>query len=229
MSENIVLKDLEGFKSREPFLRKIIKNYFPKNKDIRIVEIGCGHGAFQYFIQKFGYKNSIGVDGSQEQVNLSKKLNIDNIIHGDLVEYIKSLNDNSLDLLIALDVIEHFTKEELSNLVDDMYRVLKKGGLIITHQPNGESILCNSIRYGDFTHEIAFTRNSISQIFLSSGFSGVYSYEDKPIVHGLKSLIRFLLWNYLVRPIYKILIIIETGGVDKEIIMTQNFLTVVTK
>ena len=62
-----------------------------KNKDIRIVEIGCGHGAFQYFIQKFGYKNSIGVDGSQEQVNLSKKLNIDNIIHGDLVEYIKKL------------------------------------------------------------------------------------------------------------------------------------------
>jgi len=222
-------RGIEKTSLQEPFFKNIIGNYFPKDKGIKIVEIGCGQGSFQYFIQQAGYKNSIGVDGSQDQITESKKLNIQHVIFGDLVEYIKKLDDSSLDLLIAIDVIEHFTKEELSDLIDSMYRVLKKDSMIITHQPNGESPFGGGIRYGDFTHELTFTRNSIAQIFLSSGFSRVRSYEDTPIAHGLKSYVRLVLWKYLVKPIYKFLLIVESGGVDKGIILTKNFLTIVEK
>lgn len=226
--KNLAPQTIEGFKEREPFFAKIIKNYFPKNKDIKILEIGCGYGSFGYFIQNAGYENYLGIDGSEEQVSEAKRLGI-NIILGNLVEYLQKQDSNSLDLLIAIDVIEHFKKEELSDLIDDMNRVIRKNGMIITHQPNGESPFGNSIRYGDFTHELAFTQRSISQIFLSSGFSSVKSYEDKPIGHGLKSNFRLILWNYLVTPIYKLLLIIESGGVDKDIVLTKNFLTVIKK
>ncbi len=219
---------IEGFKSREPFFDKIINEYFPKDKNINILEIGCGYGSFGYFIQDRGYKNYIGIDGSASQVNEAQRLGI-NIQLDDLVEYIKKLNDKSVDLLIAIDVIEHFTKEELSDLVDDFYRVLKKGAKIITHQPNAESPFGNSIRYGDFTHELAFTRSSISQLFLSSGFESVKSYEDKPIAHGLKSKARRVLWDKMIRPIYKLALIVESGGVDKDIVLTKNFLTTIKK
>ena len=219
---NLAPQTVDGFKAREPFFDKIIKNHFPQNKDIKILEIGCGYGSFGYFIQNAGYKNYIGIDGSQEQVNEAKRLGI-NIIFGNLIEYLKNLEDNSLDLLIAIDVIEHFTKEELSDLIDDMNRVIKKDGTIITHQPNGESPFCNSVRYGDFTHELAFTRSSISQIFLSSGFSSVQSYEDTPIGHGLKSNLRLFLWSYLVKPIYKFLLIVESGGGRQRYCLNQEF------
>lgn len=219
---------VNGFSPRQPFFNKLINKYFPKNKDINILEIGCGYGAFGYSIQKAGYRNYIGIDGSEEQVNEAKRLGI-NITLGNLVEYLSNTEDNSLDLLIAIDVIEHFTKVELSDLADEFYRVLKKDGIIITHQPNAESPFGNSIRYGDFTHELAFTRSSISQIFLSSGFEDVISYEDKPIRHGLKSNIRYFLWEYFVRPSYKFLLIVETGGVDSDIVLTKNFLTIVKK
>jgi len=225
---NLAPQTVDGFKVREPFFDKIIKNYFPKDKDIKILEIGCGYGSFGFCIQNAGYKNYIGIDGSQEQVEEAKRLGI-NIKLGNLVEYLKNTKDNSLDLLIAIDVIEHFTKEELSDLVDEFYRVLKKDGTIITHQPNAESPFGNSIRYGDFTHELAFTRSSISQLFLSSGFSGIKSYEDKPIAHGLKSKTRRVLWDILVRPLYKFFLIVESGGVDKDIVLTKNFLTIVKK
>jgi 2-polyprenyl-3-methyl-5-hydroxy-6-metoxy-1,4-benzoquinol methylase len=221
-------KTTEGFNVRKPFFDKIINEHFPKDKDIKILEVGSGYGAFGYFIQQNGYKNYIGIDGSISQVKEAKRLGV-NIILGNLIEHIKNLADNSIDLLIAIDVIEHFSKEELSSLIDDMNRVVKKDGLIITHQPNGESPFSNSIRYGDFTHELTFTHTSISQIFLSSGFSSVTSYEDKPIGHGLKSYIRLFLWNYLVKPIYKFLLIVESGGVDKNIVLTKNFLTVIKK
>ena len=230
---NVSGKDLapqtvEGFKPREPFFNKLIKEHFPKNKDIKILEIGSGYGAFGYFIQQAGYQNYIGIDGSESQVNEAQRLGI-NIKLANLVEYLKALDDESIDLLIAIDVIEHFTKKELSDLVDDMYRVLKKDGKIITHQPNATSPFGNSIRYGDFTHELAFTQVSISQLFLSSGFSSVKSYEDKPIPHGLKSKIRLALWEFLIKPIYKFALIVESGGVEKNILLTKNFLTVIGK
>lgn len=225
---NLAPQTIDGFNARKPFFDKIINNYFSKNKEIKILEIGCGYGAFGYFIQEAGYKNYIGIDGSEEQVSEAKRLGI-NIELANLVEYLQSLDDSSLDLVIAIDVIEHFTKEELSDLIDDINRILKKDGIVITHQPNGESPFGNSIRYGDFTHELAFTRSSISQIFLSSGFSSVKSYEDTPIAHGLKSSVRKFLWNYLVKPIYKFLIIVESGGVDKNIVLTKNFLAIIKK
>jgi len=222
-------KTIEGLNSREPFYNKIIKEYFPTNKDINILEVGCGYGAFGYFIQKANYTDYVGIDGSQSQVEEAKRLNINNIILDNLVEYIQNLEDKSIDLLIGIDVIEHFTKEELSDLVDEFYRVLKEDGTIITHQPNATSPFGGSIRYGDFTHELAFTHSSISQLFLSSQFSDVQSYEDIPISHGLKSAIRKFLWCNLVKPFYKFLLIVESGGVDNKIVLTKNFLTIIKK
>jgi len=226
---NLAPLTIDGLECRKPFFDKIVDKHFPNNKNIRILEIGSGYGAFGYFLQKVGYINYIGIDASESQVKEAIRLGIKNIILYDLIEYINTLEDNCLDMLIALDVIEHFTKEELTHLINSMYRVVKKDALIITHQPNGESPFSNGIRYGDFTHELSFTASSISQIFLSSGFETVQSFEDKPIAHGLKSGIRLILWNYLVRPIYKILLIIEGGGVDKNIVLTRNFLTIIKK
>ncbi|NUO08514.1 MAG: class I SAM-dependent methyltransferase [Candidatus Brocadia sp.] len=218
-----------GFKPREPYLRKIIKEHFPADKHAKILEIGCGHGAFQYYITQSGYLNSIGIDRSEEQIKEAYRLGIRNVVYADLVSYIKAVKNNSVDLLIAFDVIEHFSKDELSDLVDDFYRVLKTGGKIISHQPNGESPFGNFVKTGDFTHEIAFTRQSIAQLFLSSSFKEVTSYEDKPIPHGLKSLMRFVLWEYFVRNFYRLLIGIETGDCDRNAIFSQNFLTVAYK
>lgn len=194
-----------------------------------MLEIGCGHGAFLYYIQKAGYTSAVGIDGSKEQVQEAHKLGIDNIKQANIVEYLQGIDDNSLDLLIAFDVIEHFTKHELSDLIDEFYRILKKGGKIICHQPNGEGPFGSFMRHWDYTHEIAFTRESIAQLFLSSGFANIDSYEDKPVVHGVKSFFRFVLWEYLVRKIYIIVNTIESGSCNKNAIFTKNFLSIVEK
>lgn len=227
--DKLAPETVKGFKSREPYLKKIIRDHFPKNKGIKMLEVGCGHGAFQYYIQQAGYTNSIGIDGSKEQVQEAHRLIIKNVIQADMFEYLRTIEYNSIDLLIAIDVIEHFTKEELSDLADEFFRVLKAGGKMICHTTNGDSPFGSSIFFRDYTHELSFTRQSIAQLFLASGFSAVESYENKPIPHGLKSMVRYMLWEYVVRNIYRFLIVVETGACDKNAILTQSFLTVATK
>ena len=119
-------------------------------------------------------------------------------------------------------------KDELLIFVDQTRRVLRAGGKWIIHAPNGESPFCGRIRYGDFTHEQAFTRTSIIQLMKSSGFSQVACYEDTPIPHGLKSAVRWFLWK-CIRGILRIFLAVETGAGEQECIFTQNFLTVAIK
>jgi SAM-dependent methyltransferase len=227
--ESLVPKTVEEFKPREPFFNKIIKNNFPLDKNINILELGCGHGIFQYFINKAGYKNSKGIDGSIQQVEGAKKLGIKNIILGDMIAYIKVLDSSFLDMIIAIDIFEHFTKEEFTDLVDELHRILKKDGLIICHQPNSEGPFGNFMRDWDYTHELSFTRQSLAQIFLASEFNSIKTFEDKPIIHGVKSFFRFVLWEYLIRNIFVAIRTIESGRCDKEAIFTQNFLAVIKK
>ena len=94
---------------------------------------------------------------------------------------------NSYDVITAIDIIEHFKKQDLFYLIKEIYRVLSFNGLLITHQPNADSPFVNSILYGDYTHEQAFTKQSMSQLILSNGFESLKSYEVKPLIHGVKS------------------------------------------
>ena len=220
---------VKGFAPRQPYFNKIIREHFPANRQSSILELGCGHGAFLYFMHEEGYRNAVGIDGSEEQVKEAQRLGISGITKGDLVEYLSGCGEESLDLVIAFDVIEHFTKDELSLLVDNLYRALKKGGKFICHQPNSEGPFGNSIKDGDFTHETGFTRQSVAQLFLSSGFSSVQSYEDKPVVHGIKSLVRFVLWEFVIRQIYSFITLVETGAKNRSAIYSMNFLSVVMK
>ena len=82
------------------------------------------------------------------------------------------------------------------------------------------------IRYGDLTHENCFTPQSIQQALVSSGFVRVVCYEDKPVVHGLKSFMRFCIWELLTIP-SRLLLIAETGR--RRHILSQNMLVVAQK
>ena len=221
--------DLSGLVSRKPFYQNMIDIHFPVDKEVKVVDLGCGYGAFLYFINQNGYRNVSGIDTSVEMVEVAEKLGIESVVQGDVISFMEQQPDESIDVITAIDLIEHFTKEDLFYLVVQFHRVLKKGGRVITHQPNGEGVFGNSIRYGDFTHEQAFTRVSMAQIFLSNSFQSVRSFEDKPLSYSAKSWIRRMLWSFLVRPFYIFLIAVESGGSDKEILLTKSFTSVAIK
>jgi cyclopropane fatty-acyl-phospholipid synthase-like methyltransferase len=213
---------------RSSYLRHLVRQHFPADKDAVVLDLGCGHGAVIHFARELGYRNLRGIDGSPEQVTAAMQLGIEGVEEGDLLHALEAQADASLDVVVAFDVMEHFTRDELLPFVDQVRRVLRPGGRWIIHVPNGESPFAGRIRFGDLTHELAFTRTSLNQLLLSSGFSSVRCFEDTPIVHGAQSAVRWVLWK-MFRGVLRLYIAAETGDTGNAHIFSQNLLAVAIK
>ncbi len=216
-------------KSMAPYLEKLIREHFPSEKNASILDIGCGNGALLHFARLAGYLNLSGVDRSPQQVSQAALLGVDLVREGDFFQVLESTEHESLDVVIAFDVLEHFSKNEVFAVADHVSRVLRRGGKWIIHVPNAESPFFGRIRYGDITHELAFTSESIAQLLKTTGFSSLACYEDAPIPHGIKSMARLVLWKVF-RSILNMYLTVETGAVlGSNCILSQNFLIVGVK
>jgi len=208
------------------FFKKIIQKYFPKNKEIAILDLGCGHGFALKTLQQLGYHNCCGVDYSSSQIEQAHLNNVTQAIQGDLFVHLRTLKDASVDVITSFDLLEHLSKIEVLEVTREIFRVLSTGGMWVIHTVNAESPFFGRILYGDYTHEHAFTKRSISQLMFAHGFKSVSCYEDKPIIHNIKSFFRRILFG-MIRFIFQAILTTETG--ETKGIFSQNFLSIINK
>jgi SAM-dependent methyltransferase len=218
---------VDGLEPRRAVLTRLIAEHFPRHRDARILELGCGHGALLHFARHAGYTNMAGIDASPAQVAAAQRLGIAGVDHGELLPTLKATPPQSQDAVVAYDVIEHLTKDELLDMADEVARVLKPGGRWIIHAPNGLSPFCGVMAYGDLTHEQAFTPESLTQLFLACGFRSASFHEDPPAAHGLASGARAVLWR-VVRQVLRFMLVVETGMTQYRV-LTMNLIAVAVK
>jgi 2-polyprenyl-3-methyl-5-hydroxy-6-metoxy-1,4-benzoquinol methylase len=216
----------QTFRPRKAYIEHLISKYFPSDRTAEILDLGCGHGAFLYFLAKAGYTRAFGVDTSSEQINKAHELGIDTAHCRPAFEYVSGLKSESLDMVILFDMLEHLERQELFNLLDEVQRVLRHGGVCLVHVPNGEGIFGMKIRFGDLTHVQAFTQNSARQLLSAIGFSQIRCYEERPVVHGIVSLVRRVLWA-LGTLQFRLLLAAETGSTKA--ILSENLLVLAVK
>lgn len=218
----------EGLRSRAAPLEDLIARHFPPDRDATGVDLGCGHGAVLYFAQRAGYHNLVGVDTSAEQVAAAAALGVRGVSQGELLPTLERLADASQDLVLAIDVLEHLDKPELFPLVDAVHRVLRPGGRFILKVPNGESPLFGRVRYGDLTHELAFTRESLPALLHAAGFRSVRCHEYGPVPRGARGVARWLAWR-LIRSALRFYLAAESGDRGRDAVFTQTLLAVAFK
>ena len=165
------VEKIEGqYKKYAPFVKYNFIRYFPANKRIRIVEVGCGFGQMLYALKYYGYENIRGVDLSPECVDFCKQKGFQ-VIEGDLVAFFGA-NPEKYDVIIMNDIIEHIRKESIIPSLKSCYEALNPGGLLMMKTFNSANpILGLDARYCDFTHELGFTESSFRQVLLVGGFS----------------------------------------------------------
>jgi hypothetical protein len=64
------------------------------------------------------------------------------------------------------------------------------------------------------------------QVLLATGYRGVVVYEDRRLVHGVKSMARQFLWDFLTAR-DRLLLMVETGAGGH--VLSQNMLVVSDK
>lgn len=206
-------------------LRATVGRHFPPSHDARILDLGCGPGLLIHVARRAGYRDITGVDVSPQQVALAERLGIEGVREGELIATVEALAPGALDAVVTFDVLEHLDRAEMVRLSDGVHRALAPGGRWIIHTVNAEAPFFGRVRYGDLTHEQAFTQASLRQLLRASSFAAVACYEDAPAPGRFGGTLRWLMWQVARLPAL-FWLIAESGPAARHAILSQNLLAV---
>ena len=212
------VSDLE---SQAPGFRRDIRPHLPEDRRARVLDLGCGQGHYVRQLLALGYEHTRGIDISPEQVQEARASGLTQVSLGD---YRESLGKAELDVVIATDFLEHLTRLEGMQALDQIRRSLRNGGTLILRVPNAGSPFSGTLRYGDLTHETSFTARSLRQLGAAAGFPTIDIYACTPPVHGATSALRAVAWC-AITAVMKVALIVETGQVHGHVV-TQNIVAV---
>ncbi len=184
---------IEGVNNNN-YVIQITKKFLDSGKDKRILEGGCGKGQFVYALKRNGY-DVYGIDYAKKTVRKTKSF-----FYPDLkisIGDVRKLNfeNNSFDCYWSLGVIEHFY-DGYRDIIDEMYRVLKKGGYLFLVFPNMSLLRIFKARLGFYKNFNAndFDQEKFYQFILNSK-NVIRDLEDigfqleyKKILNGKKGL-----------------------------------------
>ncbi|GBD96000.1 MAG TPA: class I SAM-dependent methyltransferase [Nitrospirae bacterium] len=174
--------------------------HLPSNRDVRILDIGCGTGHFLNFLKKKRYKNFLGIDISPQQVDFCKKNISQQVEVADAFEFLKG-KDNYYDVIVANDLLEHIPKNKIVKFLTLVNKASKHGGVFLVKTPNLGNPFAIFSRYKDFTHTIGFTDKSLYQVLWIAGFRNIQilpfqkmGFTRKALVGLIHFFLRKLFW-----------------------------------
>jgi len=170
-------------KAEHQGLEHCVAQHLPLDKSERVLDLGCGYGAFLMFMEHKGYKNLRGIDLSLEQVELATSLGLTCVEVEDLMSAL--CQESEVGLITMFDVIEHLTRSEAIDALQAIHSALRPGGTLVMRTPNIDARLGSVLSFGDLTHEMHLNRVSVLELFASLPFSSAQVLEVPPTGGGL--------------------------------------------
>jgi len=156
-----------------PAYRRVLDRemrHLPKPpSDGRLLDVGCGSGAFLKQAEEAGWKVE-GVDPDPDAVKLAQDSGLD--VRQGGIEMLKNEKEK-FDVVTLSHVIEHTHNPR--EMIVSCYRLLKRGGLLWVETPNLDSM--GHHKYGRSwrgieapRHLVIFTLKSITEMMKNIGF-----------------------------------------------------------
>ena len=131
----------------QPFITPLLGIYQPANA----IDLGCGRGEWLELLQDTGFAPQ-GVDLGAGMLAACTERGLP-VTQGDALSHLQSLDDASQCIVSGFHIAEHLTFDHLKALVQQAFRVLKAGGLLILETPNPENLVVGASNfYLDPTH-----------------------------------------------------------------------------
>lgn len=186
-------------------------------RDAAILELGCGPGFMLEYLRTHGFTDLRGIDISAEQIELARAANRPAEV-ADVFQYLEGCN-RQFGAILAIDFLEHFTKEELDRLIRLIRQSLCTGGWFILQTPNGAGLFSKQIVYDDLTHSTILSVGSLRQILELNGFGDVVFRETGPTPKNIAGVLRLTAWR-TIRFVASAIKKIESG--KRQEIWTEN-------
>jgi len=142
------------------FVIKRILDYFIRKqftKDAKLLHAGCGSG--QVDVDLHSYVSITAIDISREALSFYKKVNkgVCELLHGSIFEM--PIENESFDGVYNLGVLEHFSGEDIHNILIEFHRVLKPEGKIVIFWPPRYGLSVAALRIAHYMLNNLFKRS----------------------------------------------------------------------
>ncbi len=136
----------------------------------KLLDVGCASGAFLENFKAFSGFELYGVEINSQAADAARKLGLD-IRTGTLKE--ASFSADFFDVITMWDVLEHLHDPVAS--LNEIWRILKPGGVIVMRVPNGECLdaflfRCTWAGWDPPRHLFVFTSKTLRKILAKTGF-----------------------------------------------------------
>ena len=112
-------------------LKKVLKNH-PKEKELTIADIGCGHGDILRDVAKFGRKNGykmklIGMDANPTAIAYANELSVEFSELSFMTEdvFSEAFKDRRFDVVLATLFLHHFKEDPLVSFLGNTLKQTK--------------------------------------------------------------------------------------------------------
>lgn len=134
-SQNIKLSGADSFYFAE--MRVKMLQAYEANESLKVLDLGCGDGVAEIFVQQYFSNWKVeGIDVSKESIEMAKQQRLTNsnfaVYDGIHIPFA----DESFEVIFVAGVLHHVEFSLHEAMLQEMRRVLKKGGRLIIYEHN---------------------------------------------------------------------------------------------
>lgn len=172
------LQDVQrGARDKAYIYDRVVLPWLPVDQSRCIAELACGHGSFLCWLKERGFNHVVGIDSSAEQIQMARQVGV-KVEQDDINRWLTLQPDESQQVIIGIDLIEHISKDEFMDLLQSSQRVLAPGGRLILRYPNGDSPIVGLNLYNDITHVWTYTTNCLRTLAGMHRFEHVHYVDE---------------------------------------------------
>jgi len=157
------------------------------DKNIAILDAGCGTGGLLSFLRQKGYSNLVGFDGSADAVDFCRQRGL-NVTQHNLLDIADYQPHTMFDVIVCDDVLCYLSDDQIRNVLEHFRKWLKPNGVFISNNNAFDAF------YG--THDIAvgskrrFVKSEVHRFVRLSKFtttsSGYWSFLLSPLILAVR-------------------------------------------
>jgi 2-polyprenyl-3-methyl-5-hydroxy-6-metoxy-1,4-benzoquinol methylase len=185
--------DPEPRAHRQWFAEYARRNYLPhlwhvSRSDARFLEIGCSTGQLLSVLHESGFQHLEGIDLSPGDIETAQRVHPELSFEcADAQPYLLT-RPSTYEVVLMKAVLEHVPKSDVLPLLRAVHLALKPSGIVLVDVPNMDWLFAGHERYMDFTHEVGFTQESLSQV-MGAVFRETETHPiDNDLSHGIRRL-----------------------------------------